>query len=116
MVERYRSKQFNAAVLKIISALGGDPNTGRCLCPCHDDGENPSLEIRSGDRASVIRHCHGRNDRAHDLEIIEYLRGEGLWPGSPKLEDTDASVAARRAGQAAAQSEKHVANRRRAGT
>jgi hypothetical protein len=52
--------RFNAAVLKIISALGGDPKTGRCLCPCHDDGENPSLEICNGDRAPVVLHCHGR--------------------------------------------------------
>jgi hypothetical protein len=89
-----RSNRFNGAVLKIISALGGDLKTGRCLCPCHDDGENPSLEIRNGDRAPVILHCHGRNDRVHDLEIIEYLRSEGLWPGSAKLEDTDASVGA----------------------
>jgi Toprim domain len=97
MVERNKSVRFNAAVLKIISALDGDPNTGRCLCPCHDDGENPSLEIRNGDRVPVILHCHGRNDRSHDLEIIEYLNGKGVWPGSSELEDTDASVAADKA-------------------
>jgi hypothetical protein len=90
-------KGFNTAVLKIIAALGGDPRTGRCLCPVHDDGANPSLEIANGDRVLVVLHCHGKNDRAHDLEIIEHLRNKGVWPGSSHLEGYEASAAAEEA-------------------
>ena len=37
---------------EIIDRLGGNPRTGRCACPAHDDTE-PSLDVREGDHAAM---------------------------------------------------------------
>jgi hypothetical protein len=79
--------RFNSAVLKIISALGGDLHTGKCRCPCHDD-RTPSLQIKNGDKVPVIVHCFstalGRN---HDRQVIDKIREMGAWPNSKALAD-----------------------------
>jgi hypothetical protein len=75
-------KGFNEATLQVIDLLSGDRRTGKCFCPCHDDGENPSLQVGSGDKVPVIIHCFGRNSRDHNQEVVEYLRANGVWPTS----------------------------------
>src|SRR6476646_1911352 len=78
-------KGFNEATLQVIDLLGGDRRTGKCFCPCHDDGENPSLQVGSGDKVPVVIHCFGRNSREHDQEVLDYLRAEGIMPTSNAL-------------------------------
>jgi hypothetical protein len=87
-------KQFTKAALRIIEFLGGDPKSGKCMCPCHPDGSKPSLSIGSGDRQPVLVRCFGRNDRQHDLEIIDYLRTKGVWPTADGLSGDAATPAA----------------------
>jgi hypothetical protein len=87
-------KQLTQAALRIIEALGGDPKSGKCFCPCHDDGSKPSLSVGSGDSQPVIIKCFGKDDRAHDLQIIDYLKAKGLWPSSEGLTGDAATPAA----------------------
>jgi hypothetical protein len=69
----------------VIDFLGGDRRTGKCFCPCHDDGANPSLQVGSGHKVPVVIHCFGLNSREHDLEALDYLRANGVWPTSDAL-------------------------------
>jgi hypothetical protein len=73
------------AALAVIQFLGGDPKTGKCFCPCHDDGEKPSLVIGNGDKVPVVLHCWGVNTKEHDLEIIAYLRAQKVLPTTDRL-------------------------------
>jgi putative DNA primase/helicase len=58
----------------IIAGLGGNPSTGRCHCPAHDD-KRPSLQVtQSGDKALVI--CRAGCAQG---DIINALRARGLW-------------------------------------
>lgn len=84
MIERNRTG-FNPATLAVIDSLSGDQRTGRCLCPCHDDGRNPSLEVFDGDKVNIVVHCHWINKTEHNLEVIAYLRQNGVWPTSDAL-------------------------------
>jgi D5 N terminal like/Family of unknown function (DUF5906)/Toprim domain len=74
-------KGFNAATLQIIDFLGGDRSTGKCFCPCHDDGERPSLQVGNGNKVLTIVHCFGEGTKQHDREVIRYLRGKGVLGG-----------------------------------
>jgi Toprim domain len=85
MIIKDNPKGFNPATLAVIDFLNGDRRSGKCLCPCHDDGRNPSLLVKNGDKVEVILHCHGRNSKEHNLEIIDYLRQNGVWPSSDHL-------------------------------
>ena len=58
----------------IIQGLGGDPRTGMCRCPCHDDS-TASLHIEDMDGKTV---CHCFAGCAQDV-LIEALRNRGLW-------------------------------------
>jgi hypothetical protein len=87
-------KGFNPAALRVIDFLVGDRSSGMCMCPCHDDGANPSLSVSNGDKVAVVLHCFGRKSRQHDLEVIEYLKRRAVWPSSDKLYGEQASVAA----------------------
>jgi hypothetical protein len=78
-------KGFNEATLRLIEALGGDPRTGKCLCPCHDDGHNPSLSVSSGTKVLTVVHCFGVGTKEHDLEVIAHLKQQGWWPTNNKL-------------------------------
>jgi putative DNA primase/helicase len=91
------AKGFNEAALKLIEALGGDPNTGRCFCPVHDDGTKPSLHVGNGDKSPVVIHCFG-GGRDHDREVIAYCRKKGIWPTSVTLsrEQTSTNSEAKR--------------------
>jgi Toprim domain/Winged helix-turn-helix DNA-binding len=73
-------KRFNAATLKVIEFLDGDVRTGKCFCPCHDDGQKPSLQVSNGDKVQTVVHCWGRGCKEHDDEIIAHLRANGVWP------------------------------------
>jgi hypothetical protein len=90
------TKPFNAAVLKIIDALGGDRRTGKCLCPVHDDGQKPSLQVDNGDKVPVVVHCFGINTREHDREVIDHLIHKGLWPTSDRLRRASAEPETKR--------------------
>jgi hypothetical protein len=76
---------FNAATLAVIDFLDGDRQTGKCFCPCHDDGTKPSLQVANGNKVLTVVHCFGRGSRQHDLEVIDYLRAHGAWPTSDAL-------------------------------
>src|SRR6266576_5361060 len=76
---------FNPAALEVIDFLGGDRSTGMCLCPCHDDGEKPSLHVNNGDKVPVVIHCFGVETKEHDLEVIAYLKANGHWSTSKRL-------------------------------
>ena len=88
---RDNPKGFNAAVLTVIDFLGGDRSTGKCRCPIHDDGQNPSLSVNNGDRVPVVVHCFGCK---RDREIVNYLHSQGVWPSSSKFTGTQATAAA----------------------
>jgi len=79
------SRNPYGAALAVIQFLGGDEKTGKCFCPCHDDGQKPSLVVGNGDKVPVVLHCFGKNSKTHDLEIIAYLRAQGCWPASDRL-------------------------------
>ena len=70
MVERYYPSAAD-----IIRGLGGNPNTGRCPCPAHED-ENPSLDVKEG-HTGVVVIC--RAGCSQD-EVIDALKAHGLWP------------------------------------
>src|SRR5215510_12971115 len=76
---------FNAATLMVIDFLDGDRSSGKCLCPCQDDGTKPSLQVANGNKVLTVVHCFGRGSRQHDLEVIDYLRAHGAWPTSNAL-------------------------------
>ena len=61
----------------IIHALRGDPATGMCRCPCHDD-TTPSLHV-SYRNDKVLVHCHGPCSQER---VVGYLKSRGLWPRS----------------------------------
>jgi hypothetical protein len=61
----------------LTNRLGGrwHGSYGEALCPAHDD-RSPSLSIRDGDRAPLVK-CHrGCESR----QIVTSLRNAGLWP------------------------------------
>jgi hypothetical protein len=76
---------FNPAALEVIDFLGGDRSTGMCFCPCHDDGEKPSLQVNNGDKVPIVLHCFGNGTKEHDLEVIAYLQANKKWPTSSAL-------------------------------
>jgi putative DNA primase/helicase len=78
--------QINAA--SVIEALGGNPSTGMCRCPAHDDN-SPSLKITDGDKAVLLKCFAGCS---HDA-VIGALRARGIWPRrtGPKIGTTRAN-------------------------
>jgi hypothetical protein len=65
--------------LWLIDKLEGDPKSGRCCCPAHDD-EDPSLDVsldRFTDRGQPLLICRaGCQPKA----VFAALRARGLWP------------------------------------
>jgi phage/plasmid primase-like uncharacterized protein len=88
---------FNPAALEVIGFLGGDRSTGMCFCPCHDDGEKPSLQVNNGNRAPVVVHCFGIGTKEHDLEVVAYLKANRKWPTSSGLSRDQSSSQAEKA-------------------
>jgi hypothetical protein len=80
-----REKGFSKATLRVIEALDGDIETGKCFCPIHDDGSKPSLHVSNGDRQPVVLHCFGGGE-LHNDKIIEWLKAKGAWPSSTHLQ------------------------------
>jgi putative DNA primase/helicase len=64
---------INAAT--IVEALGGNPATGMCKCPAHDD-RKPSLHVTDGEWRVLVNCFAGCSPDA----VIQALRGRGLWP------------------------------------
>src|SRR5262249_37238789 len=64
----------NTTASDYIAALRGNPYTGMCRCPAHDD-KNPSLHISDG-RKGVVFHCFASCSQER---VIEALRARGLW-------------------------------------
>lgn len=59
----------------IVSSLGGNPDSGMCRCPAHDD-HKPSLHV-SVQNGRVLVKCHaGCSQDA----VIDALKRRGLWP------------------------------------
>jgi hypothetical protein len=90
-------KGFNPAALEVINFLGGDRSTGMCFCPCHDDGEKPSLQVNNGDRVPVVVHCFGIGTKEHDVDVVAYLRANRKWPTSSALSRDQSSSQAEKA-------------------
>jgi len=63
----------------IVVALKGtwSSNHGMCRCPVHDD-RTPSLSVSRKPDGRVLLHCFAG---CEGLQVIEALRGLGLWPG-----------------------------------
>ena len=65
---------------EIVQALGGNPRTGMCRCPCHDD-KKPSLCVKTGDNGKPIFKCFA----GCEFEAIrDALRLRGIWPNGGK--------------------------------
>ena len=82
--------KFNAAALRVIEALRGDVQTGKCLCPVHADGRHPSLQVSNGRNYPVVIHCFGGGQN-HDREVIDKLRQMRVWPTSANLSSSETS-------------------------
>ena len=64
---------------EIIDRLGGNPRTGRCACPAHDDTE-PSLDVREGDHAAMWICRAGCTQEA----VLAAVQALGIWPEKGK--------------------------------
>jgi hypothetical protein len=64
-------------VASLIKALGGNPDTGMCRCPAHDD-ETPSLHVCVGNSGIILVHCFARCPQE---KIIAKLKEKNLWNG-----------------------------------
>jgi len=42
-----------SSAAEIIRRLGGNPHTGMCRCPAHDD-QHPSLKVQGGERQGSV--------------------------------------------------------------
>ena len=60
-------------------------------CPCHDDGQKPSLQINNGNKHPVVCTAWGRASKEHDLEVIAHLKAHGAWPTSDALSPQESS-------------------------
>jgi hypothetical protein len=52
----HASYERNVTAADIIRALGGDPRSGRCRCPAHED-RNPSLSVTERNNRILVK-CH----------------------------------------------------------
>src|SRR5712691_12494 len=59
----------------IINALHGNPRTGMCRCPAHDD-RTPSLRVGTGRDGKVLVKCHAGCSQER---VINALKARGLW-------------------------------------
>jgi len=65
---------------ELIHDLGGEPETGMCRCPAHDD-KNPSLHV-SQRQGKPLVHCHAGCSQE---DVIGALKSRGLWGGGDDL-------------------------------
>jgi putative DNA primase/helicase len=60
---------------EIIHGLGGNPDTGMCCCPAHDD-KTPSLKVSEGPGGKPLVKCYAGCSQD---KLIDALKGRGLW-------------------------------------
>jgi hypothetical protein len=60
---------------QLIHALGGDEDTGNCLCPAYNDTD-PSLNITTGRKGQPVFTCRAGCTQER---IMDALREKGLW-------------------------------------
>ena len=84
---------------EIINGLGGNPETGMCRCPAHDD-KTPSLHVEDGNNGKVLVKCHAGCTQER---VIDALRARGLWSkghrasSAPKQSEPEGTEALARA-------------------
>jgi putative DNA primase/helicase len=61
---------------ELVAALGGNPRTGMCCCPAHDDS-TPSLWVTESANGRVRFYCHAG---CSYQSVIAALEARGLWP------------------------------------
>ena len=65
----------------IITALGGNEQSGFCLCPAHNDRNTPNLRVTASNDGKILVKCFaGCSQEA----VIGALKNRGLWPKSGK--------------------------------
>jgi hypothetical protein len=64
-----------SASLAIIRRLDGNPTTGMCRCPCHDD-KTPSLHVSTSDQNRPLLKCHAGCSQER---LIDWCKQHGLW-------------------------------------
>ena len=67
----------NPSAEEIIRALGGDPATGKCLCPAHNDQHKPNLHV-SDKNGKPLWHCF---TGCSQEQVRQALIARGIWPG-----------------------------------
>jgi putative DNA primase/helicase len=79
---------------ELTGRLGGrwHGTYGDARCPAHDD-RSPSLSIRDGERAPLVK-CHSGCDR---LDVVGALRRAGVWPDDRQPSTQPGAAADRRA-------------------
>ena len=77
------------AVLAVIDAVGGDPNSNDHH-PCPVCGGN-SMSIKNGYKVPVVVYCH-KCGREGGGAIVDKLRGMNVWPTTAKLDNVDAAT------------------------
>lgn len=65
---------------RIVEGLGGSVETGKCLCPAHDD-HNPSLRVTVDQSGKVLFYCHAGCSQS---DVLEALKERGLWPDAER--------------------------------
>lgn len=65
----------------VIAKLGGNPDTGMCRCPAHDD-TTASLHV-SEKNGKVLVHCHAGCAQDAVLDALGWRRREGRKPSAP---------------------------------
>jgi putative DNA primase/helicase len=69
-----------ARALWLIDKLGGDPATGRCFCPAHDDAPSPSFDVSLREfspKGNPLFKCRAGCEQG---AVLSALRARGCWP------------------------------------
>jgi putative DNA primase/helicase len=62
-----------SSAAEIIRRLGGNPHTGMCRCPAHDD-QHPSLKVKE-ENGKVLFHCHAKCSQE---QVMAALKARGI--------------------------------------
>jgi putative DNA primase/helicase len=76
--------RHNPSGEEIIRALGGNPATGMCLCPAHNDQRKPSLHV-SDKNGKPLWKCHAGCSQE---SVTQALIARGIWSGKRQRSDT----------------------------
>jgi hypothetical protein len=80
-----------ARALWLIGELGGDPRTGKCFCPSHDDEPNPSFDVSLTSFTAKGRPLFKCRAGCDQDAVIAALRAQRLWPIPGTLPPTSAA-------------------------